>query len=247
MKRSVLKVLAITLGLSLPAAALAGPILPIFPQPVQAGDTDALLWLAQCGARGGGRSGGGGSESGGGESGGGSGGGGYGGGGDCAGEKTGVGGAALNKGTTNALVKIISRANSTCGSAKMAAQYRVDCLRIYYGWVADQLPDRGEYAPIKKAMRQAEAKLDRIVRANLDTQAPRIEPNEGYKPDAKRLPPIRAVKKSATKKAATQAEAVVKETELLIIRSGEDPSRRSQHYAAVAEAVDDNLVILRSA
>lgn len=235
MKRSVLKALAITLGLSLPAAALAGPLLPVFPQPVQAGDADALLWLAQCGGRGGG-----GSETGGeGSS--------NSGGGDCGGERAGVGGSALNSGTTRAIVKIVSDANSTCGSEKMAAQYRVDCLRIYYGWVADQLPDRGDYAPIKKAMRQAEAKLDRIVRANLDTQAPRIEPNEGYKPAAKRLPPIRAVKKSATRKAAVQAEAVVKEAELLIIRSGEDPSRRSQHYTAVAEAVDDNLVILRSA
>lgn len=233
MKQSVLKVLAITLGLSLPAAALAGPLLPVLPQPVQAGDTDALLWLAQCGGGGGGgESGGEGSSNSG---------------GDCGGERAGVGGSALNKGTTNTLVKIINHANSTCGSKKMAAQYRVDCLRIYYGWVADQLPDRGDYAPIKKAMRQAEAKLDRIVSANLDAQAPRIEPNEGYKPAAKRLPPIRAVKKSATRKVATQAEAVVKEAELLIIRSGEDPSRRSQHYTAVAEAVDDNLVILRSA
>lgn len=229
MKRSVLKVLTISFGLSLPGAAMAGPILPIFPQPVQAGDPDALLWLAQCG--------GGGSE---GSEGGG---GGY----DCGGERTGVGGAALNKGTTNTLVKIINSANSTCGSARMPEQYRVDCLRIYYGWVADQLPDRGDYAPIKKAMRQAEAKLDRIVRGNLDTAAPRIEPNEGYKPAAKRLPPVRAVKKASTKRVAKQAEAVVKEAELLIIRSGEDPSRRAPHFAAVAEAVDDNLVILRSA
>lgn len=228
MKRSVLKALTIAFGLSLPGAAMAGPILPIFPQPVQAGDADALLWLAQCG-------GGGGSE--GGESGG----------GNCGDNRSAPSGAALNKGTTNTLVKIINSANSTCGSARMPEQYRVDCLRIYYGWVADQLPDRGDYAPIKKAMRQAEAKLDRIVRGNLDTAAPRIEPNEGYKPAAKRLPPVRAVKKSSAKRVAKQAEAVVKEAELLIIRSGEDPSRRAPHFAAVAEAVDDNLVILRSA
>ena len=224
MKRSVLKVLTIALGLSLPGAALAGPILPLFPQPVQGGDPDALLWLAQ--------------STGGGEEGGYS---------EDRGKSSGVSGASLNRGTTNTLVKIINGANSTCGSDRMPIEYRIDCLRIYYGWVADQLPDRGDYAPIRKAMRQAEAKLDRIVRANLDTQAPRIEPNEGYKPNAKRLPPVRAVKKSAAKKAAKQAEAVVQETELLIIRSGEDPARRTPHFTAVADAVDDNLVILRSA
>ena len=44
-----------------------------------------------------------------------------------------------------------------------------------------------------------------------------------------------------------QAEEVVKETELVILRSGEDPTRRTAHYQEVAEAVDSNLVILRSA
>lgn len=230
MRRSVLKVLAITLGLSWPAAVQAGPILLPVPQSPGFADADPLLWLAQCGGGGGGSSEGEG-----------------GGGGDCGGDRGGVAGAALNSGTTKAIVKIVEDANRTCGSAQMALEYRVDCLRIYYGWVADRLPDRGDYAPIKKAMRQAEAKLDRIVRANLDSSVPTIEPKEGYKKNAKRLPPVRAVKKSATKKVARQAEAVVKEAELLIVRSGEDPARRTPHFTAVAEAVDDNLVILRSA
>ena len=232
MKKSVLKILAITLGLSWPAAATAGPVLPFVPQPPGAADADALLWLAQCGGGGGGSTG----EGGGGD-----------GGGDCGSDRAGVLGAALNSGTTRAIVKIIEDANRTCGAAQMAAQYRVDCLRVYYGWVADKLPDTGDYVPVKKAMKQAEARLDRIVRANLDPGQEAITPKEGYKKNAKRLPPVRAVKKSATRKAARQAEAVVKETELLILRSGEDPARRTPHFTAVAEAVDDNLVILRSA
>ncbi len=221
MKRSVLKALVITLGLSLASSTFAGPMPHAVPK-VASGDTDALIWLAQST---------GGSD-------------------DDYGPDNGKGGGkggGLNKGTTNKLVKIISDANKTCGSANMAPQYRADCLRIYYGWVADQLPDTGDYAPIKKAMRQAEAKLDRIVSANLDTSAEKITPKEGYKKNAKRLPPVRAVKKGSAKKVAKQAEAVVKETELLIIRSGGDPERRKPHYDAVAEAVDDNLVILRSA
>ncbi len=223
MIRSMLKALAITIGVSLATTALAGPL----PHPVPmvvTGDTDALVWLAQEST--------GPSDS------------------DNYGPdngKSGARGGALNKGTTNKLIKIINDANRTCGSANMAPQYRADCLRIYYGWVADQLPDKGDYAPIKKAMRQAEAKLDRIVSANLDTTAETITPKEGYKKNAKRLPPVRAVKKGSTKKVAKQAEAVVKEAELLIIRSGGDPERRKPHFDAVAEAVDDNLVILRSA
>jgi hypothetical protein len=96
-------------------------------------------------------------------------------------------------------------------------------------------------------MLDAAAKLDAIVLANLDETAPAIRPREGHKPLAKRLPPVRAVKKSAEQAAAAQAAAVVEETELIIIRSGGDPARRTQAYTDVAAAVEENLVILRSA
>lgn len=224
MKRSILKALVVTISVSLATSTLAGPLLLPVPK-LAPGDGDALVWLAQISPSDPDDSDGYGRDSG----------------------KSGAQGGALNKSLTYRLIKIIGDANRTCGSANMAVQYRADCLRIYYGWVADQLPDTGDYAPIKKAMRQAEAKLNRIVSANLDPSAETITPKEGYKKNAKRLPPIRAVKKGSTKKVAKQAEAVVKEAELLIIRSGGDPERRKPHYDAVAEAVDDNLVILRSA
>ena len=219
MKRIFINVVVALSCLSVAAPSYSGPLSS---QPPGQG-AEALLWLAQdLGSDGGGYD-------------------------KAERGRTPDAGAALNKDFTDRLVGIINDANETCGSDKMAAAYRVDCLRIYYGWVADQLPDRSDYAPIKKAMRQAEAKLDRIVRANLDTKAPVIEPKEGFKRNAKRLPPVRAVKKTAAKKVARQAEVVVKEAELAIIRSGGDPARRAPHFNAVAEAVDDNLVILRSA
>ncbi len=156
-------------------------------------------------------------------------------------------GKALNKGFTRQIVRILLHANETCDDPRIELRYRVDCIRVYYGWAADALPDRGDYAPIKKALREAEKKLAAIVSANIDRSAPVITPREGHKPAAKKLPPLRAVKKSSAKKVAKKAEAVVKETELVILRSGEDPSRREEHFDAVAEAVDSNLVILRSA
>lgn len=161
--------------------------------------------------------------------------------------RSGVRGESLNQGVTKAIVRIILHANDTCNHERVERRYRIDCLRVYYGWAADSLPDRGEYLPVKKALRDAERELSAIVSANLDRTAPVIEPREGHKKNAKRLPPLRPVKKSAEKKALAQAQAVVKETELVILRSGEDPARRETHFNAVAEAVDSNLVILRSA
>jgi hypothetical protein len=229
MKQMILAALLLALGLSTPALArgLVVPQPEDFPLALSLQDKpnapDGLLWLAQscegdCGED-------------------------YGNGGKKA---KGVRGSALNSGVTKTLVKILGDANRTCDK-RIELRYRIDCLRIYYGWVADELPDVGDYVPIKKAMRRAEAKLNAIVKANLDTTEPKIEPREGHKKNAARLPPIRPVKKAAAKKAAAQATAGVEELELVILRSGEDPSKRKPHFTEVAAAVEDNLVVLRSA
>lgn len=156
-------------------------------------------------------------------------------------------GQSLNSGVTKGIVNIIQGATDTCGSGLIDPRFRIDCLRIYYQKVAESLPDTGDYLPIKKAMLGAAAKLDAIVTANLDEQTPSIRPREGHKSLAKRLPPVRAVKEEMAEIALAQAAAVVKETELIIIRSGGDPARRTEHYTDVAAAVEDNLVILLSA
>ncbi len=155
-------------------------------------------------------------------------------------------GEAINSGVTQEIVNILEGANKTC-ERELDLRYRIDCLRIYYQRVAERLPATGDYLPIKQAMADAAAKLDAIVAANLDETAPAIRPREGHKPQAKRLPAIRPVKAENAAAAAAQAAEVVKETELIIIRSGGDPARRTEAYTDVAAAVEDNLVILRSA
>ncbi len=155
-------------------------------------------------------------------------------------------GEAINTGVTKEIVKIIAGANETCDDDRIELRYRIDCLRIYYLKVADRLPDRGDYLPIKKAMIDAADKLDAIVTKYEDESAPVIRPRERHKPLAKRLPQVRPVKEAFAEAAAVEAAMVVEETELIIIRSGGDPARRTQHYTEVAAAVEENLVILRS-
>jgi hypothetical protein len=229
MKRIFLVVAWLFGACGLTAPALAGPVLPqvtlpaYFPAASDDGRFGLLLWQAQSCE-------------------------------DCGYEDDGPGkgkpkiryGTNLNKGTTNDLVRILLHANDTCDE-RIERRYRVDCLRIYYGWAADLLPDSGDYLDIKKALRKAEKQLSAIVSKNVDREAPVITPREGHRKSAKKMPPLRAVKPAAEKKAIAQAEAVVKETELVILRSGEDPDRRTAHFSAVAEAVDSNLVVLRSA
>lgn len=156
-------------------------------------------------------------------------------------------GESINSGVTKTIVKILKGANSTCDDSRIDLRYRIDCLRIYYLKVAANLPDTGDYLPIKKAMLDAADKLDAIVTKYADESAPVIRPREGHKSGAKRLPPVRPVKEAFAEAAAIEAAMIVEETELIIIRSGGDPARRTQAYTDVAAAVEDNLVILRSA
>ncbi|RYI02959.1 MAG: hypothetical protein EON48_16325 [Acetobacteraceae bacterium] len=157
-----------------------------------------------------------------------------------------VPGQSLNSGVTKGIVKILQTADQTCDE-RIDLRYRIDCLRLYYLKVAANLPSTGDYLPIKQAMLDAAAKLDAIVNKYADESAPVLRPREGHKSMAKRVPPIRAVKEAFAETAAFEAAQVVKETELIIIRSGGDPARRTEAYTDVAAAVEDNLVILRSA
>lgn len=155
-------------------------------------------------------------------------------------------GSSINSGVTKAIVKILQGANSTC-DRRIELRYRIDCLRIYYLKVAANLPNSGDYLPIKQAMLNAADKLDAIVTKYEDQSAPILRPREGHKSGAKRLPKVRPVKEAFAEAAAVEAAMIVEETELIIIRSGGDPARRTQAYTDVAAAVEENLVILRSA
>jgi hypothetical protein len=155
-------------------------------------------------------------------------------------------GQNLNSGVTKAIVKTLQGADKTCGT-RIDLRYRIDCLRLYYLKVAANLPESGDYLPIKTAMLDAADKLDAIVTKYEDESAPVIRPRESHKPAGKRLPRVRPVKEAFAEAAAVEAAMVVEEAELIIIRSGGDPARRTQHYTDVAAAVEDNLMILRSA
>lgn len=147
---------------------------------------------------------------------------------------------------TNAIAAVLRQVGTTCAT-EILPEYRIDCIRIHYLAVAAALPDNGDYAPVKAALLDGAAKLDAIVKANLDPVAPPVRAHKGGKPAAPQTPPLRAVKPEKRAEAEAQAAAVVEETSLVILRSGEDPSRREPHYQEISEAVDSGLVILRSA
>jgi hypothetical protein len=139
----------------------------------------------------------------------------------------------------------LAQANDTCGD-KVDSRYKIDCLRQSYLKLARAIPRGSDYEPVKAALIDAAAKLDRIVTDNLDPAAPTIRPRDRGKDRTPRLPPVRAVAPERLAAANAAAAAVVQETGLLILRSGRDPKRRNVHYQEIAAAVDSNIVLLRS-
>ena len=153
--------------------------------------------------------------------------------------------ATLNDSNTRDIVLILHGIDATCGR-ELDPRYRIDCLRATYVRLANQIPGTGDYAAVQDALFAAARKLDTIVKANVDPALPTIRPRLQGKGGGRHIQPIRAVAKDKLRAANAQAAKVVKETGLLILRSGDRPPKRTLHFQQVAAAVGDNLILLRS-
>lgn len=156
---------------------------------------------------------------------------------------------------TDKLVKALTDADRTCDEMLLARPqdgidldlYRIDCYRLMYRKLADSMPTTGDYAPIRRALLTASDKLNQIVRANLDSEAPKVRVRERAKPAAPATDTLRAIRPDRAEEATAQAAAVLEETAIVILRSGEIPTRRNIHYTRVSAAVEENIAVLRSA
>lgn len=153
----------------------------------------------------------------------------------------------LNPRDTDRISDALGGALKTCGPEFIERRYRIDCIRFYFRQVASELPQTGEYAPVRAALARAADQLDAIVRQNQDTAAPSVRPRQNGKPAAPRLPPIRAIRADAEARAARQAEAVIAEAATALLRSTENSERRMTHFQQIAAAIDSTKVLLRSA
>ncbi len=153
----------------------------------------------------------------------------------------------ISENHTNTIVRELERASDTCSQHDLRREYVIDCLRVEYERVASLLPRRGEYEPVRQALLTAAERLDSIVTQSLDTEAPSVRVPQGGRPRAPRTGRIRAVQPERADAAIAAAEDIIAEAELVILRSGETPPRRAAHYSRIATAVNENLLVLRSA
>lgn len=152
----------------------------------------------------------------------------------------------LNPRETDKISDALGGALRTCSPEFVERRYRIDCIRFYFRQIASELPDTGEYAPVRAALIKAADQLDAIVRQNRDAAAPSLRPRVNGKPAAPRLPPLRAIRSGSELRAERAAQAVIDEAATVLLRSTENSERRMAHYQQIAAAINSTKVLLRS-
>ena len=141
--------------------------------------------------------------------------------------------SGLSSRSTRAVVTTLTRGFDRCGTLPQV--YKFDCYRHTYKLAAQKLDSNQAYAEAAKALVLVEETLAQAVKKNLDP---------AQKPVRKGLNFYRAVKPAAVPQVKRQTERAMRQAETILLRS---PAEKKVHYARIAEAVNSNKVLLRSA
>lgn len=141
--------------------------------------------------------------------------------------------SGLSAKATKAAVSTLTRGFDRC--SELPRVYKFDCFRHTYKLAAQKLNSNQSYTEAHKALALVEDTLTKAVKQNLDP---------AQKPVRKGLNFYRAVKPAAVPQIKRQTEQAMRQAETILLRS---PADKRTHYARIAEAVNSNKVLLRSA
>ncbi len=153
-------------------------------------------------------------------------------------EETGV-----SKQATDAIVKDIRSVVADCKRYDVA--YRVDCLAQGLKEVSRRMPG-GDYQQARSIISKAAGKLSSLVRANADSDQPKLDAPSGANPRLKSKRRYTAIKKEALATVMKEAQAIIQEAETQLLRSAENSAKRQAHYQQIATAISSTKVLLRS-
>ncbi|MFT6458185.1 hypothetical protein [Pseudophaeobacter arcticus] len=139
----------------------------------------------------------------------------------------------LSNTATRSVTKTLSRGGAQC--RKQPPVYRYDCYRLVYRRAANQLQGNSAYSEAQQALELVERSLEAAVAQNRDsTQPKRRRALETYTP----------VKPAAIPRVKRAAIEALEQAETILLRS---PANKQEHYTRIAEAINSNKVLLRSA
>lgn len=140
--------------------------------------------------------------------------------------------SGLNTRTTNKVVRLLEKGLKQCQA--LDSVYRYDCYRQNYRDAARQLDGKAAYAPAQQALREVEASLQGVLRANADPAAPQVR---------RRGQTFSAIQESAVPRSKATFTEALNQARTRLLRS---PDGSGDHFARIASVLDSNKVFLRS-
>ncbi|NRB20903.1 MAG: hypothetical protein HRU33_26055 [Rhodobacteraceae bacterium] len=142
-------------------------------------------------------------------------------------------GTGLQNRTTRHIVNILTNDFSRCRREKKI--YRWDCYRKTYRFAVSQLNGRLSYSHAQDALRHVEQELDQIIAQYRDRTKPKKR---------RMLQSYAAIKPEAIPAARARTERAMEQAQTMLLRA---PSHTQSHYVRIADAINSNKVLLRSA
>ncbi|WP_428926084.1 hypothetical protein [Marinibacterium sp. SX1] len=126
----------------------------------------------------------------------------------------------------------------------------VDCLAERLAEIGEEVPDDTDYVEIRSILNDTADQLADLARTNRDSGRSRVTASQpGQEPGtivAQTTRPLVPVRPETLAAVNSQAVAILEETETLLLRSAASGEQSTQ-YARIADALDSNKVLLRSA
>ena len=130
-----------------------------------------------------------------------------------------------------------------CGAIG-SEEYVIDCLSERLGVIAAKLPETGEFAEMRTAIADASAQLGALAAQN---QSDTLASGVARSADTVTTRPLRPVATETLAASLQAADAIVAQTEIVLLRSSSNSQNRSLDFQRVAAVVGTSRSLLRSA
>ncbi|MDK3074226.1 hypothetical protein QO034_13995 [Sedimentitalea sp. JM2-8] len=125
--------------------------------------------------------------------------------------------------------------------------YTVDCLSERLEKIADDIPRDSDYAEVKTILKNTSDQLADLARANRDPAQTRGRATRAGENPVTTTRPLTPVRPEAVPQVNAQAQAILDNTQTLLLRSAEGSESKALQYSRIADALGSSKVLLRSA
>ena len=155
------------------------------------------------------------------------------------------GDAAYPAEPTDSVVVDFNEAIAFCGAIG-SDEYVIDCLSERLDVIASQLPESGEFAEMRTAIADASAQLGALAAQNQSATLPSgIARSTGAAPVVTTRP-LRPVATETLAASLLAADAIIAQTQVVLLRSSTNSQNRSLDFQTVAAVVGTSRALLRS-